>query len=212
MRASLPKDPFEGPRDTRVPRTWGSKSWSSRKPTRKHLSLAKFLNRVQNSSTFTWLKSESSMSAFKATTETLSTGLSTCSDIRFLSSSLKKSSNDFPPKPPTFGAVWRSIDESWPESLRATSPLAPHSRLASQKMRWLQLQLFATPCCHYMVKENKKETTRRWAKWFERFWKNRVKDPASILSLGPARQPHHSTESTKKRLHPALRSSFVSSP
>ena len=96
--------------------------------------------------------------------ETLSTGLSTCSEIRFLSPSLKKSSNDFPAKPPTFGAVWRSIDESWPESLRATSPLAPHSRLASQKMRWLQLQLFATPCCHYMVKENKKETTRRWAK------------------------------------------------
>ena len=112
--------------------TWGgSKSWSSRRPTRKHLSFARFLNCAQNSSTLTWLKSESSISAFNATTEMRWTELNTCSEIRCLSPSLKKSSNDFPDKPSAFGAVWRSIDASWPESSRAVIEFCP--RISGQE-------------------------------------------------------------------------------
>ena len=185
-RASLParREGSEGPSGA-----GGSKSWSSRKPTRKHLSLAKFLNCAQNSSTWTWLKSESSMSAFKATAEIFSTGLSTCSEMRSLSPSLKKSSNDFPAKPPTFGAVWRSMDESWPESLRANDcnftqgELEVASGLPRKSIWYL---------CMGEWKQHKRKATS-WAKWFKSYRKIVV----SVVSTLPKKYTHQLRSSSR---------------
>ena len=91
------------------------KSWISRRATKKHLSLAKFWNCAEKSSTFTWLKSESIMSAFNAKTEMLSEmEKRNCSEILLWSSSQKNSNKDLPDKSTV---VRSSMEERWRESL-----------------------------------------------------------------------------------------------